>query len=218
MTKILIVEDEAGIAAFIGKALQRHGFDHAVAGTGAQGIEMATKGGFDMAVLDLGLPDMEGFDVLATLRARIPSLPVIIVTARATVPDTVAGLSGGAVDYMAKPFSTEELIARIKLRLPHENDEDPMLLTHGPLSLDLRTRKAIVDGRSVDLTAREFALSEAFLRAPDQVLTREQLLSRVWGYDFDPGSNVVEVYMRYLRRKVGAEHFITVRGVGYRLA
>ncbi|GAB3702878.1 response regulator transcription factor [Mariniluteicoccus flavus] len=215
---ILIIEDEAAIAAFIAKGLARDGMRATVAGTGAKAIEIATTDPHDLAVLDLGLPDMDGFAVLARLREAVPQMPVIILTARSSVPDTVAGLQGGADDYMAKPFGVEELVARIRLRLRQDSPRDRLVLTHGTLSLDVRTRRATVDGRQVELTSREFALAETFLRNAGTVLSREQLLSEVWGYDFDPGSNVVEVYMRYLRKKLGAERFVTVRGMGYRLA
>ncbi|GAB11281.1 putative two-component system response regulator [Gordonia araii NBRC 100433] len=144
--------------------------------------------------------------------------PVIILTARDTINDTVAGLEGGADDYMTKPFRFEELLARVRLRLrsggvPH----DEGVLVSGAVSLDLRTRRATAAGGVVDLTAREFLLLELFLRHPGQVLTREQILSHVWGYDFDPGSNIVDVYVRALRKKLGADSIGTVRGVGYRL-
>jgi DNA-binding response OmpR family regulator len=141
-----------------------------------------------------------------------------VLTARDGVQDTVAGLEGGADDYMAKPFRFEELLARVRLRLAGARQGEVTVLTAGDLSLDLRTRRASVRGRTVDLSAREFALAETFLRHPGQVLAREQLLSSVWGYDFDPGSNVVDVYVRYLRRKLGADRIETVRGMGYRLA
>jgi two-component system copper resistance phosphate regulon response regulator CusR len=133
------------------------------------------------------------------------------------VQDTVAGLEGGADDYMPKPFRFEELLARVRLRLNSERAPELTVLSCGGLSLNLRTRRARVGGRTVDLSAREFALAETFLRHPGQVLTREQLLSHVWGYDYDPGSNVVDVYVRYLRRKLGAQRFVTLRGMGYRL-
>lgn len=217
---ILVIEDEPAIAAFIAKGLAREGFATETAHTGADGIAVAQRGRCDLVVLDLGLPDMDGFAVLAQLRQFAPDLPVIILSARSTVPDTVAGLEGGADDYMAKPFSVEELVARVRLRLRRTSPQahDPLVLTHGTLSLDVRTRCATVDGRVVELTAREFALAEAFLRSPGEVLTRERLLADVWGIDFDPGSNVVEVYMRYLRRKLGENRLVTVRGMGYRLA
>ena len=129
----------------------------------------------------------------------------------------MAGLEGGADDYMAKPFRFEELLARIRARLRQEPGGGETVLQHAGLSLDLHTRRAEVEGRTVDLSAREFALAEVFLRHPGHVLSREQLLSRVWGYDFDPGSNVVDVYVRYLRKKLGSERIETVRGMGYRL-
>jgi DNA-binding response OmpR family regulator len=142
---------------------------------------------------------------------------VIILTARTSVTDTVAGLSNGADDYVAKPFKFDELLARVRLRLKDAGDRGDSTLQHGELSLDLRTRRISAGGRAIDLSAREFALAEAFLRHPDQVLSREQLLSQVWGIDFDPGSNVVDVYVRYLRDKIGVSAIETVRGMGYRL-
>jgi two-component system, OmpR family, copper resistance phosphate regulon response regulator CusR len=156
--------------------------------------------------------------VLREVRAKRVTLPVVILTARDTVHDTVAGLEGGADDYMTKPFRFEELLARIRLRLRSaERAEEITVLRDGELSLDLRTRRAQVPTGTVDLTAREFSLLELFLRHPGQVLSREQILSHVWGYDFDPGSNVVDVYVRALRRKIGNGHIGTVRGMGYRL-
>jgi two-component system copper resistance phosphate regulon response regulator CusR len=160
---------------------------------------------------------LDGFTVLRRLREARNSVPVIILTARSSVTDTVAGLDGGADDYVRKPFRFEELLARIRLRLRDEHAPETTILRHGDLSLDLRTRRASTGGRTVELTAREFLLAETFLRNPDQVLSREQLLSHVWEYDFDPGSNVVDVYVRYLRNKIGAARIETVRGMGYRL-
>jgi len=129
----------------------------------------------------------------------------------------VAGLDGGADDYMSKPFRLAELLARVRLRLRSEHAREVFVLRHSDLSLDLRTRQAHVDGKIVDLSAREFALAEMFLRHPGHVLSREQLLSHVWGYDYDPSSNVVDVYVRYLRHKIGFDRIVTVRGAGYRL-
>jgi DNA-binding response OmpR family regulator len=150
------------------------------------------------------------------MRARGDRLPIIILTARDGVSDTVAGFEGGADDYVTKPFRFEELLARIRARLRDDVTMEPTVLEAGGVTLDLRTRRARVGGRWAELTAREFALAETFLRHPDQVLSREQLLSHVWGYDFEPDSNVVEVYVRYLRRKLGADSIETVRGMGYR--
>lgn len=222
MSQILIIEDEERIASFIGKGLRSAGYSSTHVTTGGEAIDLAHGGNFDLLVLDLGLPDIDGFQVLATLRSMGVSTPVIILTARNSVTDTVAGLEGGADDYMAKPFRFEELLARVRLRLRAEGaggggSTDSNTLVHNDLSLDLRTRRLRVGSTEVDLSAREFTLAETFLRNPGQVLSREQLLSRVWGYDFDPGSNVVDVYVRYLRKKVGAERVETVRGMGYRL-
>ncbi len=218
MSRVLIAEDEPRIAAFVEKGLRANGFATAVVGDGLSALDRARSGEFDLVVLDIGLPVLDGFAVLRALRAERSTVPVVVLTARDGVQDTVAGLEGGADDYMAKPFRFEELLARVRLRLAGARQGEVTVLTAGDLSLDLRTRRASVRGRTVDLSAREFALAETFLRHPGQVLAREQLLSSVWGYDFDPGSNVVDVYVRYLRRKLGADRIETVRGMGYRLA
>lgn len=221
MSTILIIEDEARIADFVAKGLKAAGFTTHATASGLEGVALATQGDFDLVILDVGLPDLDGFQVLEQLRGQGVTVPVIMLTARSSVGDTVAGLQGGADDYMGKPFSFEELLARMRLRLRSEpatgGTDGSVVLKHGGLTLDLRTRRAEVDGRSIDLSAREFTLAETFLRNPGQVLSREQLLSNVWGYDFEPGSNVVDVYVRYLRRKLGADRFETVRGMGYRL-
>lgn len=217
MASILIAEDEDGIASFLKKGLERNGFAVTVAGDGESGYRLAASGMFDLVILDIGLPKMDGFSVLRRLRAERVELPVIILTARNEVADTVAGLEGGADDYVRKPFAFDEILARVRLRLRTEGRPAATVLRAGDLSLDLRTRRVRVQDREVELTTREFALAETFLRHPDQVLSREQLLSQVWGFDFDPGSNVVDVYVRYLRRKLGENRIQTVRGAGYRL-
>lgn len=219
MSQVLIAEDNTGIAAFVAKGLRSAGYAPVVVGTAHEAWEHARTGEFDLLILDIGLPDADGFSVLRRLREARNSMPVIVLTARSSVTDTVAALEGGADDYMPKPFRFEELLARVRLRLRAEGagGAEATVLMVGDVSLDLRTRRARVAGKEVDLSAREFALAEMFLRNPDQVLSREQLLSRVWGMDFDPGSNVVDVYVRYLRRKLGAERIETVRGAGYRL-
>lgn len=218
MSKVLIAEDESRIAAFVEKGLRANGFTPTVVGDGDSALQYVITGDFDLVVLDLGLPGKDGFAVLRTLREQRMSVPVIILTARDTVHDTVAGLEGGADDYMTKPFRFEELLARVRLRLrPTERTPEVTVLRDGELSLDLRTRRAQIPEATVDLTAREFSMLELFLRHSGQVLSREQILSHVWGYDFDPGSNVVDVYVRALRRKIGTERIRTVRGMGYRL-
>ncbi|MBL8931684.1 MAG: response regulator transcription factor [Kineosporiaceae bacterium] len=187
-------------------------------GDGPAAYDEAISGTHDLLVLDIGLPLLDGFAVLNKLRRAGSALPVIILTARTGVHDTVAGLESGADDYMPKPFRFEELLARIRLRLRSEaRAPEPAVVRYGDLVLDPATRRVVAGGRQVDLSAREYSLLETLIRHPGQVLSREQLLSRVWGYDFDPGSNVVDVYIRYLRRKVGAERIETVRGAGYRL-
>ena len=217
MSGILIVEDEERISSFVEKGLRAAGFSSRVVATGLDAVEFAITESFDLMVLDIGLPDIDGFEVLRRLRASGSQLPVIVLTARDSRADTVAGLEGGANDYMAKPFGFDELLARVRLRLRDASHLGGSTISHEGLSLDTRTRRASVDGRQVELSAREFGLAEEFLRHPDQVLSREQLLSRVWGFDFDPGSNVVDVYVRYLRAKFGADRIETVRGMGYRL-
>jgi two-component system, OmpR family, response regulator len=217
VNRILIAEDEAGIASFLEKGLRANGFTTTVVGDGESAYHHALSGEFDLLVLDIGLPKRDGFTVLRQLREARCAMPVVILTARDSVGDTVAGLEGGADDYVSKPFRFEELLARIRLRLRGEHTPEVTVLKHGDLSLDLRTRRASVDGRLVELTAREFLLIEMFLRNPNQVLSREQLLSHVWGYAFDPHSNIVDVYVRYLRRKLGADRIHTLRGMGYRL-
>ncbi|WP_062078909.1 response regulator transcription factor [Demequina globuliformis] len=218
MSQILIVEDEDRIASFIRKGLKAAGMTSEHAFTGAAGFHMAMTGDFDLVILDLGLPDEDGMDVLERLRGSGNALPVIVLTARATLEATIQSLEGGADDYLAKPFRFEELLARVRLRLRQgDGSASATALTCGDVTLDPLTRAVTVAGKDVDLSAREFALAEALASHPGQVLSREQLLSRVWGYDYDPGSNVVDVYVRYLRGKLGAERIETVRGAGYRM-
>lgn len=222
MSRILVAEDEARIASFIAKGLTASGLQSTVVEDGPTAMAMALTDEFDLLILDIGLPGMDGFQVLSRIRESGSTLPVIILTARDSVADTIAGLEGGADDYMQKPFSFGELLARIRLRLrdaqsSREDEPAGAVLTAGDISLDLHSRKVRAGEKESDLSAREFVLLETFLRHPGHVLSREQLLSHVWGYDFDPGSNVVDVYIRYLRKKIGAESIETVRGMGYRL-
>jgi DNA-binding response OmpR family regulator len=217
MTRILIAEDEQRISAFIARGLESAGYLTQVVDDGAEALDAALSGDIDLILLDVGLPSMDGFEVLRHLRGQGSSTPVIMLTARSSTRDTVDGLDAGANDYMAKPFKFDELLARVRSRLRENVATSAVaVVTHGDVTLDMLTRRATIAGREIDLSAREFALAEQFLRHPSQVLSREQLLSRVWGMDFDPGSNVVDVYVRYLRGKFGHERISTVRGAGYR--
>jgi DNA-binding response OmpR family regulator len=215
--RLLLVEDEDRIASFVQKGLSAHGYTVERVATGAEAAVRAASREFDLAILDLGLPDMDGRDVLRAWRDRGLSLPVLILTARGEVRDRVEGLELGADDYLTKPFAFDELLARVRARLRPQAASDATTVRFRDVELDLRTRRVTVGARSVELAPREFALLEAFLRNPGQVLSREQLLSRVWGYDFDPQSNLVDVYVGYVRKKLGEGYIETVRGVGYRL-
>ena len=211
MTRILIAEDEPRLSSFLEKGLRAAGYTTTVCDDGIRAAALARDGEFDLLILDIGLPGQDGFTVLRALRGRGERMA-----------DTLTGLDIGADDYVTNPFIFEELLARVRARLRSGSGGDgaggdPLVLDAGGVKLDVRTRRASTEGADVELTAKEFVLLETFLRHPGQVLSREQLLSHVWGYDFDPGSNVVDVYVGYLRRKLGSERFETVRGMGYRL-
>lgn len=216
MATILIAEDEPLIGSFLEKGLRAGGFSTMLVGTGEQAQSLGLSGAFDLLILDIHLPDREGFQVLQELRARGNKLPVLVLTGRSE-RDAAACLDAGADDYMTKPFRFDELLARIRARLRPPGSEEPHVLSAGGVRLDLHTHRVTSNDKAVELTAREFRLVETFLRHADQVLSREQLLSQVWGYDFDPGTNVVNVYINSLRKKLGTEVIETVRGVGYRL-
>ncbi|VEP11485.1 Uncharacterized transcriptional regulatory protein YkoG [Hyella patelloides LEGE 07179] len=224
MNRILITEDEPRIVSFLEKGLKANGFTTTVAKDAKEAINLALSDNFDLLLLDLGLPTQDGLEVLEQLRGQGASLPIIILTARDDINDKLAGLEGGADDYVTKPFRFEELLARIRLRLraaqsqPHTNNEVVNQLQVGNLLLNIHTRKVILEGQEIDLPAKEFSLLETFMSHPQQVMTREQLLDRVWGFDYDPGSNIVDVYVGYLRKKLGNNVIKTVRGVGYCLS
>lgn len=216
MTLILIAEDEPRISAFLKRGLESAGYAAEVVDDGDLALDRALSGEIDLVLLDVGLRGMDGFEVLRHLRGQGSAVPVIMLTARSSTRDTVDGLNSGANDYVPKPFKFDELLARIRSRMRDTVSAETVSIVHGDVTLDVLGRRGSVDGREVDLSAREFALAEEFLRHPGQVLSREQLLSRVWGFNFDPSSNVVDVYVRYLRAKFGAERIVTVRGAGYR--
>lgn len=217
MPSILIAEDEIRISSFVEKGLRAAGYMSTVCDDGVDAVHLALTDEFDLMLLDVGLPGIDGFEVLRRVRAVNPELPIIMLTARTSLQDTVEGLDAGANDYVPKPFKFDELLARIRVQLRDASPNQSPGLTAGDLTLDVRTRRATVGDTEVELSSREFALAEEFVRNHDQVLSREQLLSRVWGFDYDPGSNVVDVYVRYLRNKLGADRIETVRGMGYRL-
>jgi DNA-binding response OmpR family regulator len=217
VSRILIAEDEARLASFLEKGLRASGFTTTTVGDGLSAQALASDADFDLLILDLSLPRKDGLEVLRDLRAAGQRLPVIVLTARGDPHDRVEGLETGADDYLPKPFHFEELVARIRVQLRGgDPGAEETQLRIGEVALDLRTRWASVRGDTVELSAREFELLRTFLQHPNQVLSREQLLARVWGYDYDPGSNVVDVYVGYLRKKLGQDRFETVRGVGYR--
>jgi two-component system copper resistance phosphate regulon response regulator CusR len=217
VSRILIAEDEHRIASFIERGLKASGYSTRVVRDGESALSLARSGQFDLMILDLGLPRQDGLAVLHALRDEGTPLPVVILTARSSVKEVVTGFEGGADDYITKPFSFEELLVRVRARLRSERRPEKPVLRAGDAELDLRTRRAAINGETVELSAREFALAEAFFSHPGRVLSREQLLSSVWGYDFDPGSNVVDVYVGYLRKKLGKDRIANVRGMGYRL-
>lgn len=216
MNHILIAEDEERIASFLEKGLRAAGYTTTLVRSGPDAYHLTKELQVDLVLLDVGLPGMDGFEVLKQLRAESVAVPVIVLTSRSSVQDTITGLDLGANDYVTKPFTFDELLARIRLRLREVKPAEVADLSHAGVRLDPVRRTLEVDGEQVELSSREFALATEFLSHPGQVLSREQLLSRVWGYDFDPGSNVVDVYVGYLRSKIGGGRIQTVRGMGYR--
>jgi DNA-binding response OmpR family regulator len=219
--RILVIEDERTLARFIEQSLRADGHAVSVRHDGPSGEAAALTGDYALVLLDLTLPGKDGLDVLAAVRARLPDLPVVALTARTAIEQRVEGLDRGANDYVTKPFSLEELLARVRAQLRAPGQQESSVLDAAGIRMDLRTRRVQHDGREVQLTAREFEVLAYLMRHPDQVLSREQILNAVWGFDFDPGTKVLEVYIGYLRRKLGtaddADLIETVRNVGYRL-
>jgi DNA-binding response OmpR family regulator len=219
--RVLLIEDEPGIVDFVRRGLEAEGFVVEAALDGVEGERLALKGGFDAIVLDLMLPGRSGLEILSSLRRAIPSMPVIVLTARGEIEDRVAGLDAGAVDYLVKPFSLAELVARVRAQLRVLAQASASTLGGEDIEVDLLTRRVRRGGRAVQLSTTEFELLVYLLRHHGQVVSREQILSSVWGYEHDPATNVVDVYVGYLRRKLGRTGdpapIFTVRAVGYRL-
>lgn len=219
--KILVVEDEKKIASFVRKGLEAQGFVVEVSQHGDEGYAMALSRPYDAVILDIMLPGRDGLSILRNLRDRKVPLPVILLTARSELNERLEGLNLGADDYLTKPFHIEELIARIHAVTRRAAGASQSVLNVGDLTMNLLTRKVTRAGRDIELTAREFSLLEHLMRAPGRVLTRVEICERVWDYNFDPGTNLVEVYVQRLRKKVdegASEKLIeTIRGVGYRI-
>lgn len=219
--RILVVEDERAIADFVGRGLESEGYAVTCVHDGEEGEALALTGRFDLLVLDLMLPGRTGIEILHTVRSHDSEIPVILLTARAEIEDRVAGLDAGATDYVTKPFAFEELAARVRAHLRRPDQSTSTELAVGDIELNLLKRTVTRAGNDVHLSAREFDLLAYLMRHPGQVLSREQLLNGVWGYDYDPGTNVVGVYIAYLRRKLAVvgrlDPIETLRSVGYRL-
>jgi DNA-binding response OmpR family regulator len=215
--KLLVVEDEQRVASFLVKGLRANGYGVEWVSTGRDALRRAVDADICMVILDLGLPDLDGLEVLESLRKRGATVPVLVLSARGRVNDRVKGLDLGADDYLAKPFAFEELLARIRANLRPRAEASAGVLRAGGISVDQVRHEATVGGRTFSLSAREFALLKAFVGHPSQVLSRQELLSMAWDMNFDPGTNLVDVYVGYLRRKLGEALIETVRGSGYRL-
>jgi two-component system copper resistance phosphate regulon response regulator CusR len=216
VSAILVVEDEERIASFLARGLRAAGFVPTVVGSGGDAVAHLVEAAPALVLLDLGLPDVDGHDVLAHLRQHHPDVPVVVLTARTGARDTIAALEGGAIDYVTKPFRFDELVARVRLRISARPAVADRELGLGPVRLDLAARRCRVEGREVELSPREFDLLAAFARHPGHALSRDQLRRQAWGGDEDGGSNVVDVHVAALRRKIGVPVLTTVRGVGYR--
>jgi DNA-binding response OmpR family regulator len=219
--KILVVEDEKKIASFIRKGLEAHGFVVETCQNGDEGYALATSRPYDALLLDIMLPGRDGLSILRNLRERKVALPVILLTARSELNERVEGLNLGADDYLTKPFHIEELIARIHAVTRRASGISQSIVAVGDLTMNLLSRKVTRAGRGIELTAREFSLLEHLMRSPGRVLTRIEICERVWDYNFDPGTNLVDVYIQRLRKKVDGDSsqklIETIRSVGYRI-
>jgi heavy metal response regulator len=217
--RLLVVEDEKKVASFIKQGLEEEGYAVDVALNGEEGLGMALDGVHDLVILDISLPKMDGFQVLKKLRQQKVNAPVLLLTVRATIEDKVLGLDAGADDYLTKPFAFQELVARVRALLRRRAEAGPAILQIGELILDPAQRIVSRGGEKIDLTSKEFALLEYFMRNPGRVLTRTMIIEHVWNYDFDTMTNIIDVYVNYLRKKIesgpGAKLIHTVRGVGY---
>jgi len=216
MTRILIVDDDSMVSSFLQQGFRAHGYAAAVVDDGDRAARLIEHHQFDLVILDLALPGREGTDLLRYLRARGQPLPVIVLTGRSDLRDAAACLNVGADDYLTKPFRFDELLARVRARMRPDPVPEPSVIAVAGVRLDISARRAGVGDRIVDLTAREFALLEFLMRNPGQVLSRTEILQRVWGRSIEPGSNVVNVYINSLRRKLGATAIESIRGIGYR--
>jgi heavy metal response regulator len=219
--RLLVVEDENKVASFIKKGLEEEGYAVDLAADGEAGLVMALERVHDLIILDIRLPKMDGLQVLQMLRQDKIATPVLLLTVRATIEDKVLGLDAGADDYLTKPFAFQELVARVRALLRRRTEAEPAVLRVGDLSLDPARRTVTRGGVKIDLTAREFSLLDYFMRNPGRVLTRTMIAEHVWDYSFDTSTNVIDVYVNYLRKKIDAERepklLHTVRGVGYML-
>ena len=217
--RLLVIEDEQKVASFIRQGLEEEGYAVDHAGDGASGLQIALQGLHDVIVLDVMLPKLDGLSVLQQLRQANVATPVLLLTVRATIEDKVLGLDAGADDYLTKPFAFEEFVARVRALLRRRAETAPPVLQVADLALDPARRVVSRAGRKIDLTPREFALLDYFMRNPDRVLSRTMIANRVWDYSFDATTNVIDVYVNYLRRKIDTGHdtrlLHTVRGVGY---
>jgi heavy metal response regulator len=217
--RLLVVEDEKKVASFITQGLEEEGYVVEVASDGAQGLQQALARVYDLIILDIMLPHMDGIEVLQALRQAQVTTPVLLLTVRATIEDKVLGLDAGADDYLTKPFAFEEFVARVRALLRRRTEVTPALLQVADLTLDPARRLVSRGAEKIDLTAKEFALLDYFMRNPDRVLSRTMIADHVWDYTFDAGTNVIDVYVNYLRKKIDADRQVklihTVRGAGY---